>query len=357
MTHQIGSLPVRGYSLVSVMLTSVLLFVTISLVPGTRLAAQVTSGINGTVTDISGAVIVGAGVTATNKATGVTSHTVTSSAGTFIVVGLNPGHYSVAVTATGFKQSVNSDVMVEVSKMSATNFQMLPGAANTTVQVVGNAISLNTTSPTMGTTLAPELVKEAPLEINGLARQIDTFVTLTPGAVSSAGDTQVGGNPGIHINGGVVYNSAVQFNGVPVNFVEYSGNQTNINPPYEMVNEFRVNSSAFDARYGLGQGVVTYNMASGANQIHGDGFEILRNQLFDSDGFFPTRFSADGHPEAPINQENDYGFTVSGPVVLPKLYHGEKSHFFPFQLGSLQAESRGDRHGNRADRCGDTRRF
>ncbi len=328
MTYQFGSVRKCVNSLVSLRLASVFLFVIIALLSGTRLAAQITSGINGTVMDKSGAVIVGADVTATNKATGVVSHTVTSSAGTFILVGLNPGHYSVAVIATGFKKSENPDVLVEISKMSATNFQMFPGATSTTVQVVGNAISLNTTSPTMGTTLAPELVKDAPLEINGLARQIDTFITLTPGAVSSAGDTQVGGNPGIHINGGVVYNTAVQFNGVPVNFVEYAGNQTNINPPYEMVNEFRVNSSSFDARYGLGQGVVTFNMASGTNQIHGDGFEILRNQLFDSDGFFPTRFGANGKPEAPINQQNDYGFTVGGPVLLPKLYNGKNRTFF-----------------------------
>lgn len=309
---------------------SAFLFSIVVLLSGTRLVAQVPSGINGTVTDTSGAVIVGAQVSATDKSTDVVYHAVTSSAGTYVIVGLNPGHYSVAVTASGFKKSENANVVVDVAKMSATNFQMVPGATSTTVQVVGNAISLNTTSPTVGTTLAPELVKDAPLEINGMARQIDTFITLTPGAVSNSGDTQVGGNPGIHINGGVVYNSAVQFNGVPVNFVEYSGNQTNINPPYEMVNEFRVNSSSFDARYGLGQGVVTFSMASGANKWHGDGFEILRNQLFDSAGFFPTRFSSTGTPEAPIDQQNDYGFTVSGPVLLPKLYNGRNRTFFLF---------------------------
>jgi hypothetical protein len=166
------------------------------------------------------------------------------------------------------------------------------------------------------------LVKTAPIEINGLARQIDSFMFLAPGVQGSA-DSH-------NINGGVTYMDEVQFNGVPVAFADYAGNQTYINPPYEAVNEFRVNSSTFDARYGLGQGAVTYNMASGTNQLHGDGFEILRNQLFDSDGFFPAHFSRDGHPAPPVDQQNNFGFTVGGPVTIPKLYQGRNRTFFHF---------------------------
>ena len=85
-------------------LISAFLFSIVMLLSGIRLAAQVPSGINGTVTDISGAVIVGAEVAATDKSTSVVSHAVTSSAGTYVIVGLNPGHYSVVVTASGFKK-------------------------------------------------------------------------------------------------------------------------------------------------------------------------------------------------------------------------------------------------------------
>ncbi len=328
MTHQFGGTRACVYSRASLALTSVLLFSIVVLLSGTRLAAQITNGINGTVTDASGAVMVGADVTATNNATSVMSHTVTSSNGTFILVGLNPGQYTVVVTANGFKKFVQSGVTVEVSKMSGLNFQMAIGTTSASVQVTASGISLNTESPIMGTTLEPELLDAAPLEISGKARQIDAFVSLTPGAQTNSGDFSVGGPAGININGGVPYNSAVQFNGVPVAFAQYSGNQTAMNPPYEMVSEFRVNSSTFDSRYGLGKGVVTYGMASGTNQLHGDAFEILRNQLFDSDGFFPTHFSKDGHPAPPIDQENDYGFTVGGPVLLPKLYNGRNHTFF-----------------------------
>ena len=274
-----------------------------------RLHAQAVNGINGTVTDPSGAIIVGANITVTNDATGVTAKAVSSSAGTFTLVGLSPGSYSVVVDATGFK-TVKTSLTVEVAKMSSTSFLMSPGATTETVQVKEADVLLNTTSPTIGTTLEPELIKNAPIEINGLARQIDSFMYLAPGVQGSASSH--------NINGGVTFENEVQFNGVPVAFVDYSGNQTYINPPYEAISEFRVNSSTFDARYGLGQGAVTYNMASGTNDLHGDAFEILRNQLFDSAGFFPTHFGPKGDPAPPIDQQNNYGFTVGGPVIIPK---------------------------------------
>lgn len=283
------------------------------------LRAQVVSGIKGTVSDTSGAVIPRARVTITNTATGVNSYDVTSAEGTFTVIGLNPGEYTVTVDAPQFKRD-QTRVTVEVTKVSAISVQLAPGMSSETIQVTASSIALETTSPVIGTTLEPELVKTAPIEINSLARQIDSFIFLAPG---------VGGTASAHwINGGITFENEVQFNGVPVAFVDYAGNQTYINPPYEAVSEFRVNSSTFDARYGLGQGAVTYNMASGTNRFHGDGFEILRNQLFDSTGFFPTNFDSAGRPIPPVDQQNNYGFTLGGPIIIPKLYNGKKRSFF-----------------------------
>lgn len=291
------------------------------LLPGIALNAQVVNGINGTVTDSSGAVIAGAHVTATNVSTGVASSSVTSADGTFTIVGLIPGSYSVAVEVTGFKK-IQTNVTVEVAKMSTVTLRLEPGSLNQSVEVKASAITLDTTSPVIGTTLEPTLVKQAPIEIIGMARQIDSFMYLAPG---------VQGNASAHyINGGVTYENEVQFNGVPVAFVSYEGNQTNINPPYEAVNEFRINSSTFDARFGQGQGAVTYSMASGTNTLHGDGFEIIRNQDFDAPGLFPVRFGPTGNPLPPIDQENNFGFTLGGPVYLPKVYNGKNKLFFHF---------------------------
>ncbi|MGB6690688.1 MAG: carboxypeptidase regulatory-like domain-containing protein [Terracidiphilus sp.] len=285
------------------------------------LGAQVENGINGSITDSTGALVVQAGVTVTNAATGVTSAATTSTAGTYTIVGLIPGDYSVKAVATGFKLA-EAKVTVEVAKMSTVNFTLSPGAATQTVEIRENSIALDTTSPVIGTTVEPELIETAPLEINSLARQIDSFIYLAPGVEGSSSSHT--------IDGGVTYENEVQFNGVPVAFVQFEGNQTYINPPYEAVQEFRVDGSTFDPQFGLGQGAVTFDMASGGNAFHGDAFDILRNQLFDSDGFFPTRFSPSGKPEPPVDQQNDYGFTVGGPVWLPKLYNGRNRTFFYF---------------------------
>lgn len=265
-------------------------FVSISTV---RLHAQALGGVNGTVTDSNGASVAGATVTATDLSTHVLAHAVTSSVGTYTITALNPGHYDVSVEATGFKKGVQTGVTVEIAKQSAVNFQLAPGATSQTVQVAASAVSLNTEQPEIGTTLEPELVKAAPIEINGMARQIDSFVFLAPGVQGSTFAK--------NINGGVNFESEIQFNGIPVPQPETQGYQTNFNPPYEMVNEFRVDRSTFSAQFGLAQGAVTYNMASGTNTLHGDAFEILRNQLFDSDGFFPTNFNAQGKPIPPVD--------------------------------------------------------
>ncbi len=270
-------------------------------------------------TDSSQAVIGNARVTITNTSTGVVSNAETSTAGTFNVVGLIPGHYSVVVDASGFRKSITT-VVVEIAKLSTLNLALQPGAATETVNVQGSTISLDTTSPEVGTTLEPELVNVAPIEITGLARQIDSFSYLAPGVQGSASSHA--------INGGVTFENEVQFNGIPVAFIQFQGNQTNINPPYEAVNEFRVSTSTFNAQYGIGQGAVTFSLASGTNTLHGDAFDIIRNQLFDSSGFFPTRFSPSGDPEPPVNQQNDYGFTVGGPIVIPHLYNGKNRTFF-----------------------------
>ena len=300
----------------------IVLFCVSLLVPGARLQAQVDVGINGTVTDLTGASLPDSSVTIASPSTGQMTHTRTDSSGAFRVIAINPGSYVVTVEHAGFKRQVQSGVIVEVGKMTGVTLQLSPGEVTQTVNVEAEALSLNTESPELGTTLEPALIDVAPIEINGGARQIDSFVFLAPG---------VQGNTFAKtINGGVNFESEVEFNGLPAVQAETPGFQTLLNPPYEMVSEFRVVSSAFSAQYGLAKGAVTYQMASGSNRLHGDAFEILRNQLFDSSGFFPTSFDGAGHPRPPVNQQNNYGFMVSGPVWLPKIYKGKNKTFFLF---------------------------
>lgn len=286
-----------------------------------RAYGQANAGITGTVTDSSDAVIPGASVTITNQATSVVSHTTTGGAGTYSIVGLNPGLYNIAVEARGFKKSVQTGAHVEVSTPATINFKLSTGDTSEVVNVTANPIALNTTQPQIGSTIEPEVVASLPVEVAGRGRQIDALQFLAPG---------VSGNTFSHrISGGVDFEQEIIYNGVPFPQPETEGYTTNLNPPFEMVSEFRVERSTFAAQFGLGQGALTYQMASGTNKFHGDVFEINRNSLFDSVGFFNGP-SFGGTNRVPTDHENNYGFTVGGPVWIPKLYNGRNRTFFHY---------------------------
>ena len=281
------------------------------------LHGQALSGITGTVTDASGAIVPNAKVTVTNQATQVASHAITSSAGTYTVTDLIPGTYTVQVEFTGFQTSVHNGVGVEVSKMSTVDVSLQTGTTTQTLEVQESVIALNTTQPELGTTIENAVVQALPVELTGgRGRQIDTFIFLAPGVT--------GGTFSHRINGGVDFESEVVFNGIPMAQSETQGFQTIWNPPFEQVNEFNVLRSSFSAQYGLAQGVVTYQTASGTNQFHGDGFEILRNNFFDARGAYNST--------VPVDKENNYGFTIGGPVLIPKLYNGKNRTFFHLSM-------------------------
>ncbi len=275
--------------------------------------AQLLQGISGTVTDATGAVVAGAKVTATNDATGVVKTTETSSAGTYKFTDLIPGTYTVKIESAGFQTSVNNGVGVEVAKVSTVDASLQPGTASQTVEVQASVVALDTTTPDLGTTIENKVVQELPNQISGgRGRQIDNFVFLAPGVTGSSFSKR--------INGGVDFESEVVFNGIPMAQSETQGFQTIWNPPFELVNQFNVLRSSFSAQYGLAQGVITYNTVSGSNQYHGDGFEIIRNNFFDAKGAY--------NPTVPIDKENNYGFSLGGPVIIPHVYNGKDRTFF-----------------------------
>ena len=280
---------------------------------GNVVHAQTVSSITGTITDSSGAVVANATVTVSNDATGVKKTVTSNSAGTYTVTDLLPGTYTVKVEDSGFQSSVHNGVGVEVAHAATVDATLQAGNTTQTVEVQENAIALDTTQPDLNTTIENKVVQELPNEVSGgRGRQIDTFIFLAPGVTGSSFSKR--------INGGVDFQSEVVFNGIPLAQSETQGFQTIWNPPFDLVDEFNVLRSSFSAQYGLAQGVVTYHTASGANAVHGSGFEIIRNNFFDAKGAY--------QPTVPIDKENNYGFSVGGPVYIPHLYNGKNKTFF-----------------------------
>ncbi len=283
-------------------------------------SGQASAGITGTVTDSSGAVVTGAQVTITNVATSVATKSVTTSSGTYAVRGLNPGKYSISIEAPGFKKDVKEQT-IEVSTVATVDFSLSLGKSNETIEVTSSQIALNTTQPELGSTIEPEVVAALPEEVSGRGRQIDALQFLAPGTTGSTFSHRV--------SGGVDFEEEIVYNGIPIPQSETEGYTTNYDPPFDMVEEFRVERTTFSAQYGLGQGALTYNMKSGGNKYHGNLFEINRNSFFDSVGFFngPNFNSSNTKDSAPVDHENNYGFSVDGPIRIPHLYDGRDKTF------------------------------
>ena len=281
-------------------------------------SAQASAGITGTVTDTSGAVIRGARVTLTNEGTGGSDHTVTESAGTYSFKGVLPAKYSISVEAAGFKKSVQKGVNIEVSTTPTIDLTLSAGAASETVSVAADQVALNTTQPELGSTIEPIVVDALPTEVSGRGRQVDQLQFLAPGTT--------GGTFSHRISGGVDFEQEIMYNGIPAPQPETEGYTTNFNPPFDLVEESKVERSTFSAQFGLGQGALTYQMKSGTNQYHGSAFEINRNSLFDSVPFFDGP-AWGGSTRPPTDHENNYGFSIGGPIRIPHLYDGRNKTF------------------------------
>jgi hypothetical protein len=180
------------------------------------LRAQALSGITGTVTDQTGAVVRDARVTVTNTATGVTTQTVTGSAGIYTLTDLIPGTYTVRIEKPGFTTWLFRGVHVDVSRTTSADAILKTGVARETVEVVAQQIALETTQPQLGTIIENKLVEEIPNLIGGNPvavgphdRQIDDYLFIAPG---------VQGDRFSHrINGGVDFENGIVFNGVVAN--------------------------------------------------------------------------------------------------------------------------------------------
>lgn len=280
--------------------------------------AQASASVTGTITDPSGAVIPNAKITIDNDATSVKSETTSSSAGTYSFKGLLPGKYTISVEASGFKKEVKSGVTIEVSTAATIDFSLTTGATNETVQVTATEIALNTSTPEIGSTIEPVVVAALPEEVSGRGRQIDQLQFTAPGTTGSTFSHRV--------SGGVDFEQEIVYNGIPAPQPETEGYTTNFNPPFDFVQEYRVENSTFSAQFGLGQGALSYQMKSGTNSYHGSAFEINRNSLFDSVGFFNGP-AWGGSNRPPSDHENNYGFSVGGPISIPHVYDGRNRTF------------------------------
>jgi hypothetical protein len=279
--------------------------------------------VSGTVLDPTGAVVPGATVVIKSTTTGVVTKTVSTSAGDYVVSTLDPGVYTVTVTAAGFEKLVQENVHVNALETVSLSPKLTVGATDTSVTVSTQPPALETTNATLGGTMEQEMYAALPIQMGAYGqadqRRATDFAFLMPGVQAN----NTSGNP--TTNTGVVNGSgskggvtAVYIDGIP--FVRAGGNG---DPRFvwtaisvDAVNQFQVQTSGYSAIY-EGQGIQNYTIKQGAEKYHGSIYEFFRNTALDTWGFFGANITnpATGQPIKPIEHQNEYGINLSGPVI------------------------------------------
>ena len=259
------------------------------------LAQSVDTGILGTVSDGSGAVIPGSDITVTSVATNVVHNTVTQPNGTFEVRYLLPGEYVVQASLTGFRTE-RTTVTLRVGQLARLTFTLQVGSLGEVVDVQAEGLLLETQSGVTGNVVTADALVNMPL--NG--RNFSTLGNLTAGVVASNTQFRASGARGMY--------QQVSFDGVSA--LNNRGNNLFMYPSVDAVEEFKVQATNYTAEYGGHAGAnVQLQLKSGGNTFHGSAFDYVRSDSLDARNYFAPAPS----PKPQLDRQQ-FGGVVGGPV-------------------------------------------
>ena len=284
----------------------------------TAVAMAQTAGsgtITGTVTDPSGASIPGASVTVHNADTGADRTAQTSEAGLYNATFLQPGHYDVTASKTGFAPVARKDILVEVGRTETIDLQLTVKGGTETVTVTSEAPVVDTQKTDNSQEVDQNLVKDLPI----IGRRWDNFVLLTPGVTTDGALVSYRGISGLYNN-----NSVDGANNNQAFFSEARGRSvatTGVPYIYSMdaIQEFQVSASNYSAEFGQAAGgVVNAVTKSGGNVMHGDLFYYLR---YPSWAALDSYSKSQGIYTLPTHQLQQFGGSVGGAIKKDKLFY------------------------------------
>ena len=321
------------------------------------LFAQDTASLTGSVKDPSGAAVAGAQVTVANAEKGVTRELTTNSDGAYSAPALPIGSYDLTVTASGFKKYAAKGIVLRVADKVRLDVALQVGSASVEVVVQGGDVAqVETQSSDLGGTVSGKEISQ--LELNG--RDFKQLITMVPGVSNQTGSDEGGvgvtANNSFSVNGGRTEYNNWEVDGGD-NLDNGSNNTLNVTPSIDAIGEFKVLTSNYGAQYGKnGSGTIEVETKSGTNRFHGDVYEFVRNNMFNSPAW-------NEQGQAPPYHKNDFGYTIGGPVYIPGIYNKGKSKTFffwsqewrrdrvPYTFDQL-VPTAAERGGNFSDVCG-----
>ncbi len=290
------------------------------------LLAQVDTGtILGTIKDPSGAVIPHAKVSLTNEGTNFTITTTAGGDGSYVFTPIKIGTYTVTAESPGFAKEVRTHLKLNIDEQLVANLTLRPGVVTQTVQVTAAPPPLQTQNASVGQVVNARSVSDLPL--NG--RNFTFLAQIVAGVNSPQADTRGNAANGAFSANGLRPSQnnylldGIDNNSDNVDFL--NGTNFVVLPPPDAISEFKVQTTDFSAQYGrAGGAILNATIKSGTNQLHGDLWEFFRNDKLDAADFFEDS----GGIHKGEYRQNQFGFTIGGPVVIPHVYNGKNKLFF-----------------------------
>jgi hypothetical protein len=274
--------------------------------------------ITGTISDPAGAMIPGATITARNSQTGASYQAASTATGNYTLPQLPTGTYQLSASVPGFKQFVRTGITVLVAQTLRIDIKLEVGDINETVTVNADAPLLRTESGELSHTVAGDRLNDLPiLSLSSGMRDPYDVAKLIPGTVKQGNN--------IRVNGAMTSTHTIRIEGQDSN----TGLDTSFNyvasPSVDSIEEFAIQTSNFAAEFGqVGGGLFNITMKSGSNTLHGSAYDYFSNESLNAAQGYINR--------KPRDRKNDYGFTLGGPVYIPKIYDGREKTFFFFNF-------------------------
>jgi hypothetical protein len=300
-------------------------------VPMVMVGQDTRATISGAVLDSTGAGIPNVKVISTETRTGTVVNTVSDSAGQYTIPFLAPGFYEVSAQAQGFKKFVRKGLEIGSGDHQTVDIRLDVGDVTQSVEVSGDVSLINTENSSTGQTITTQQVEDFPL--NGRTPMM--LAQLAIGVIATGSPSLVhpfdnGAAAAWSIGGAPAQTSELLIDGAPNGTWD---NRVAYNPPQDAVQQVVVKAFDSDSAYGhTGSGTLNQVMKTGTNSFHGSLYEFNQVSALEANNFFNNQKGLGN----PLTHFNQYGASIGGPVLIPKLYNGRNKLFWLFAWENLK---------------------
>src|SRR3989454_111486 len=276
------------------------------------------ASVQGTISDATGAVLPGAGVNVKNSGTGSSVELVTDERGRYLAPLLQPGEYEIQASLPGFQSVSRRGIRLAVGQNAVVDIKLDVGQVTNQVEVVADANPINLTSAALSGLVNDKEIRDLPL--NGRSfQQLALLQTGVTAALAAGSDVVGGRTPKISINGARPEQNNFLLDGTDINNVynKTPGSSAGVLLGVEAVLEFQVLTNAYSAEFGRSAGgVINAVTRSGANALHGSGFEFYRTSALDAKNYFDPK-------DKPIPDffRHQFGGVLGGPLRKDKTFY------------------------------------